>query len=124
MPYMHMLSDPGMNYTLDRPLLDGMSAARIKEIDAVAPQIKNYESWHAVWLRLAKRAEAEKRWIDAASVLPRRGVLSSRGRSPATTSTMVGQLGSCARKTSSRLRTHRSSPTQECHMNSGFRLQV
>ena len=67
MPYIHMLSDPGMNYTLNRPLLDGTSAARITEINAVAPQIKDYESWHAVWLGLAKRAEAEKRWIDAAS---------------------------------------------------------
>ena len=67
MPYIHMLSDPGMNYTLNRPLLDGTSAARITEISAVAPQIKDYERWHAVWLGLAKRAEAEKRWIDAAS---------------------------------------------------------
>ncbi len=55
MPYMHMLSDPGMNYTLNRPLLDGTSPARIKEIGAVAPPIKDYESWHAVWLGLAKR---------------------------------------------------------------------
>jgi hypothetical protein len=62
-----MLSDPGMNYTLNRPLLDGTSQARIKEIGAVAPQIKDYESWHTVWLGLAKRAEAEKRWLDAAS---------------------------------------------------------
>jgi hypothetical protein len=67
MPYMHMLSDPGMNYTLNRPLLDGTSSARIKEIGAVAPQIKDYESWHAVWLGLAKRAEAEQRWLDAGS---------------------------------------------------------
>ena len=76
MPYIHMLSDPGMNYTLNRPLLDGTSAARITEISAVAPQIKDYESWHAVWLGLAKRAEAEKRWIDAASkdgTKPKRG---------------------------------------------------
>lgn len=67
MPYFHMLSDPGMNYTLNRPLLDGTSPARLKEIGAVAPQIKDYDSWHAVWLGLAKRAEAEKRWQDAAS---------------------------------------------------------
>jgi pimeloyl-ACP methyl ester carboxylesterase len=66
-PYIHLLSDPGMNYTLNRPLLDGTSPARLKEIGAVAPQIKNYESWHTVWLGLAKRAEAEKRWLDAAS---------------------------------------------------------
>jgi hypothetical protein len=39
MPYLHLLPDPGMNYTLNRPLLDGTSPARIKEIGAVAPQI-------------------------------------------------------------------------------------
>src|SRR5205814_728063 len=69
MPFIHMLSDPGMNYTLNRPLLDGTSSARIKEIGAVAPQIKDYESWHATWLGLAKRAESEKRWLDAAGHL-------------------------------------------------------
>ena len=56
MAFIHMLSDLGMNYTLNRPLLDGTSQARIKEIGAVAPQIKDYESWHAVWLGLAKRS--------------------------------------------------------------------
>jgi len=67
MPYFYMLPDAGMNYTLNRPLLDGTSQARIKEIGAVAPQIKDYESWHVVWMGLAKRAESEKRWLDAAS---------------------------------------------------------
>jgi hypothetical protein len=43
------------------------ASARTKEIGAVAPQIKDHKSWHAVWLGLAKRAEAEKRWTDAAS---------------------------------------------------------
>jgi hypothetical protein len=66
MPYNHMLPDPGMNYTLNRPLLDGTSPSRLKEIGAVAPRIKDYESWHKVWLELATRAEAEKRWADAA----------------------------------------------------------
>ena len=32
MPYIHILSDPGMNYTLNRPLLDGTSAARIRKL--------------------------------------------------------------------------------------------
>ena len=67
MPYIHMLSDPGMNYTLNRPLLDGTSPARLKEVGAVAPRIKDYDSWHKVWLELAMRAEAEQRWSDAAS---------------------------------------------------------
>jgi pimeloyl-ACP methyl ester carboxylesterase len=67
MPYIHMLPDPGMNYTLNRPLLDGSSPARMKEISAVAPRIKDYDSWHTVWLELAMRAEVEQRWADAAS---------------------------------------------------------
>jgi hypothetical protein len=67
MPFLHMLADPGMNYTLNRPLLDGTSEARIKEIGAVAPRIKDYDSWHAVWLELAQTAESDQRWLDAAS---------------------------------------------------------
>ncbi len=54
-----------MNYTLNRPLLDGTSPARLKEIGAVAPEIKDYKSWHTVWLGLAKRAEREQRSLDA-----------------------------------------------------------
>jgi pimeloyl-ACP methyl ester carboxylesterase len=67
MPYLHLLSDPGMNYTLNRPLLDGTSPARLKEIGTVAPHINDYDSWHTVWLELARRAESEQRWLDAAS---------------------------------------------------------
>ena len=67
MPYVHMQPDPGKNYTLNRPLLDGTSPSRMKEVGAVAPRIKDYDSWHSVWLELALRAEAEKRWGDAAS---------------------------------------------------------
>src|SRR5262249_22128883 len=67
MPFMHMLPDPGMNYTFNRPLLDGTSPARLKELSAIAPRIKDYDSWHNVWLEVAKKAEAEKRWADAAS---------------------------------------------------------
>ncbi|HWX62819.1 hypothetical protein [Bradyrhizobium sp.] len=67
MPFMHLLPDPGMNYTLNRPLLDGTSPARLKEVSSIAPEIKDYESWYLAWLRLAKQAEAEKRWLDAAS---------------------------------------------------------
>ncbi|KGT75977.1 hypothetical protein MA20_29470 [Bradyrhizobium japonicum] len=67
MPFIRMLPDPGMNYTFNRPLLDGTSPARLKELGAIAPRIRDYESWHAVWLEVAKRAEAEKRYLDAAS---------------------------------------------------------
>ncbi|MBV9250267.1 MAG: alpha/beta fold hydrolase, partial [Acetobacteraceae bacterium] len=56
-----------MNYTFNRPLLDGTSPARLKELSAIAPRIEDYESWHDVWLEVARKAEAEKRWADAAS---------------------------------------------------------
>ena len=56
-----------MNYTLNRPLLDGTSPARLKEVGGIAPLIKDYDSWHSAWLGLAKKAEAENRWLDAAS---------------------------------------------------------
>jgi len=67
MPFMQILPDPGMNYTFNRPLLDGTSPARLKEVGAIAPRIKDYDSWYAAWLDLAKRAETEKRGLDAAS---------------------------------------------------------
>jgi hypothetical protein len=67
MPFLHLLPDPGMNYTFNRPLLDGTSPARLKELSAIAPRIKDYDSWYTVWLEVAKKAEAEKRHLDAAS---------------------------------------------------------
>jgi hypothetical protein len=65
--YFYFLADEGMNYTLNRPLLDGHATNRIEEIRAVAPEIKDFDSWYKVWLGLAKRAEAEGRWLDAAT---------------------------------------------------------
>jgi pimeloyl-ACP methyl ester carboxylesterase len=67
MTYFNLLEDLGMNYTLNRPLLDGAATARIAEIRAMAPAIVDFGSWHACWLDLAKCAEAEQRWLDAAS---------------------------------------------------------
>lgn len=67
MAYLHMLSDLGMNYTLNRPLFDGQAKVRIQEVSAVAPQIKDFDSWYTVWLGLAKTAEKEHRWLDAAT---------------------------------------------------------
>jgi hypothetical protein len=52
--FLHMLPDLGMNYTFNRPLLDGKSPTRLKELGAIAPRIKDYDSWHAVWLEVAK----------------------------------------------------------------------
>ena len=67
MPFIHILPDPGMNYTFNRPLLDGTSPPRLKELTAIAPRIKDYDSWYTVWLEVAKKAETEKRYLDAAS---------------------------------------------------------
>ena len=62
-----LLPDPGMNYTFNRPLLDGKSPARLKELSAIAPRITDYDFWHAAWLEVARKAESEMRWSDAAS---------------------------------------------------------
>src|SRR5260370_24651685 len=67
MPFLHMLSDVGMNYTFNGPLPDGTSPTRLKELSAIAPRIKDYDSWYTAWLEVAKKAEAEKRYLDAAS---------------------------------------------------------
>jgi hypothetical protein len=68
MPFLHMLPDVGMNYTFNRPLLDGTSPARLKELSAIAPRIKDYDSWYTVWLEVAKKAEAEKRYPARSSI--------------------------------------------------------
>jgi len=67
MAYYRLLKDLGMNYTLNRPLFDGKAKARLQEVSAAAPQIKDFDSWGMVWLRLAKNAEKERRWLDAAT---------------------------------------------------------
>ena len=63
MPYMHMLSDPGMNYTLNRPLLDGTSAARITEIARLCRRSKITKAVTMNELAFVKCAVAEKRSI-------------------------------------------------------------
>src|SRR5262245_32690484 len=69
MAFLHMLPDVGMNYTFNRPLLDGTSPARLKELSAVAHRIKDYESWYTVWLEVAKKAESEKRcWMPPPTI--------------------------------------------------------
>jgi len=67
MAYLYMLSDLGMNYTLNRALNDGTAKARIQETRALAPRIKDFETWSAVWLETARKAEKEQRWTDAAA---------------------------------------------------------
>src|SRR3984957_18109931 len=56
-----------MNYTMNRPLADGEATGRIAEMKALAPKIKDIDTWTSTFLDAAKRAEAEKRWADAAS---------------------------------------------------------
>jgi pimeloyl-ACP methyl ester carboxylesterase len=67
MAYFHFLKDAGMNYTLNRPLLDGQAKNRVEEVRAIAPRITDFASWTEAWLGLAKGAETEKRWLDAAT---------------------------------------------------------
>ena len=67
MAYFYILSDPHMNYTLNRPLADGEATGRLAEAKALAPKIKDIESWTSTFLEAAKRAESEKRWLDAAA---------------------------------------------------------
>ena len=43
MPFLHMLPDLGMNYTFNRPLLDGTAPARLEELSTIAPRIKDVE---------------------------------------------------------------------------------
>jgi hypothetical protein len=63
MAFMQMLPDQGMNYTFNRPLLEDTSPARLKDLSAIASCITDC----AVWLEVARKAEVEKRWADAAS---------------------------------------------------------
>jgi hypothetical protein len=56
-----------MNYTLNRPLADGEAKDRIAEAKELATKIKDVDTWTAAFLEAAKRAESEKRWLDAAA---------------------------------------------------------
>jgi len=67
MAYFHMLSDPHMNYTLNRPFADGEATSRIAEAKILAPKINDIDTWTSNFVEAAKRAELEKRWADAAA---------------------------------------------------------
>jgi hypothetical protein len=41
MAFFYMLSDPQMNYTLNRPLADDKATSRIAEARALAPNVKD-----------------------------------------------------------------------------------
>ena len=56
MAYLHILPELSMNYTVNRPLNDGKATARIAETRALAPRIKDFDSWSAVWLEAAQKA--------------------------------------------------------------------
>jgi len=66
MAYFEILPDIHMNYTMNRPFADGAATAIIAECKALAPKIKDIDSWTSTFLETAKKAEAEKRWGDAA----------------------------------------------------------
>ena len=67
MAYIKLLSDPQMNYTLNRPLADGTATALIAEAKELAPKIKDIETWTSTFSEAAKRAESGERWADAAA---------------------------------------------------------
>jgi pimeloyl-ACP methyl ester carboxylesterase len=67
MAYFNILADLHMNYTMNRPLADGAETARIAESKALAPKIKDIETWTSAFLEAAQTAEREKRWLDAAA---------------------------------------------------------
>jgi pimeloyl-ACP methyl ester carboxylesterase len=67
MAFFNILPDVQMNYTMNRPLADGEATARIAESKALAPKIKDINTWTSAFLDAAKRAESEKRWADAAA---------------------------------------------------------
>lgn len=66
MPYYHLHPNQGMNFQINRILTYGEAAGRIGEIKALIPQITDFESWYVQWDALAKRAEAERRYLHAA----------------------------------------------------------
>lgn len=53
MTYFHLLSDPHMNYTLNRPLADGEATSRIAEAKTLAPKIKDIDTWTSTFLEAA-----------------------------------------------------------------------
>jgi hypothetical protein len=67
MSYFYILADQHMNYTLNRPLAGGEAKTRIAEAKALAPKIKDIDTWTSAFLEATKRAESEKRWLDAAA---------------------------------------------------------
>src|SRR5262245_57039329 len=67
MAYFQLLRDLHLNYTLNRPLADGEATSRIAEAKALAPKIRDTETWTAAFLEAAQCAEAEARWLDAAA---------------------------------------------------------
>lgn len=64
--YFDLVADPGMNYTVNRAIADGAATRRLEEARAIAPSLTDFDRWYEAWLDLAKRAEKQERWIDAA----------------------------------------------------------
>lgn len=64
--YFDLVADRGMNYTLNRAVADGEAHERLEEARRIAPGLTDFDAWYRAWLDLAERAEADRRWIDAA----------------------------------------------------------
>jgi pimeloyl-ACP methyl ester carboxylesterase len=67
MAYFDLLVDEGMNYTANRPLIDGEAAGRVDTLRRLAPGIVDFASWSSIYLDLAQQAEADEQWLDAAT---------------------------------------------------------
>ena len=66
MPFYQLHPDIGMNFQINRVLTYGEQAGSLKEIQVMATQIHDFESWYMEWKNLATNAEKEKRYLHAA----------------------------------------------------------
>jgi hypothetical protein len=66
MSFYQLLPDVGMNFQMNRVLTYGEQAGRLKDIQAIATRIYDFETWYAEWKNLAIKAEKEKRYLHAA----------------------------------------------------------
>ena len=78
MPYLHLLSDPGMNYTLNRPLLDGTSPARLKEVGSIVPKSR-LRQLVLVVASACQDCEKEKRYLTPLRTTAARSFICRRG---------------------------------------------
>lgn len=66
MAYHPLHPDVGMNFQMNRVLTYGDQAGSLEEIRGIAARIRDFATWHAEWLALARNAERERRYLHAA----------------------------------------------------------